>query len=259
MPPAAPSPSMSVDPDQVPVDLYDDLPPYEDERVPMMTSSHPRSQELPPIDRRLRPPGLPRSPQLRLRLLHPCRFRASAVQLLQLPIPLSQPRKRGFAPRVGRMRFSTRLTICAPCSRRASETASLSRKCGSRGGSASKWRAQEKSGRSNIPMRPKGKTMDMKKMMKQAQRMQAELAQSAGRDPISGVRGYAGGGMVKAVATGDMAVKSISIDPEAVDPDDVEMLEDTVLAAVTRLCAVFPRKLAPLKHRDRGHEHPGLM
>ena len=41
-----------------------------------------------------------------------------------------------------------------------------------------------------------------------------------------------GGGMVKVVAMGDMSIKSVSIDPEAVDPEDVEMLEDMVMAAV---------------------------
>ena len=42
----------------------------------------------------------------------------------------------------------------------------------------------------------------------------------------------AGGGMVKVTVTGDMRVKSITIDPEAVDPEDVEMLEDMIIAAV---------------------------
>ena len=42
----------------------------------------------------------------------------------------------------------------------------------------------------------------------------------------------AGGGMVTAVASGDMAITSLTIDPDAVDPEDVEMLEDLVLSAV---------------------------
>ena len=74
--------------------------------------------------------------------------------------------------------------------------------------------------------------MDMKKMMKQAQRMQAELAKAQDEIKDMEFEATAGGGMVKVVATGDMAVKSIAIDPEAVDPEDVEMLEDLVLAAV---------------------------
>ncbi|ACU93890.1 conserved hypothetical protein TIGR00103 [Cryptobacterium curtum DSM 15641] len=74
--------------------------------------------------------------------------------------------------------------------------------------------------------------MDMKKMMRQAQKMQAQLA--AAQDEIKDMtyEASAGGGMVKATVTGEMTLQSISIDPVAVDPDDTEMLQDMVLAAV---------------------------
>ena len=74
--------------------------------------------------------------------------------------------------------------------------------------------------------------MDMKKMMRQAQKMQAQLA--AAQDEIKDMtyEAPAGGGMVKATVTGEMTLQSISIDPIAVDPDDTEMLQDMVLAAV---------------------------
>ena len=74
--------------------------------------------------------------------------------------------------------------------------------------------------------------MDMKKMMCQAQKMQAQLA--AAQDEIKDMtyEASAGGGMVKATVTGEMTLQSISIDPIAVDPDDTEMLQDMVLAAV---------------------------
>ena len=74
--------------------------------------------------------------------------------------------------------------------------------------------------------------MDMKQMMRQAQKMQAELAKAQEEIKTMTAEATAGGGMVKVVATGDMAVKSIAIDPEAVDPEDVEMLQDMVIAAV---------------------------
>lgn len=77
--------------------------------------------------------------------------------------------------------------------------------------------------------------MDMKKMMKQAQRMQAELAKAQEEIKDLTFEATAGGGMVKAVATGDMAISSITIDPEAVDPEDVEMLQDMVMAAVNEV------------------------
>lgn len=73
---------------------------------------------------------------------------------------------------------------------------------------------------------------NMMKMMKQAAQMQQKMKKM--QDELSGkkVEFSSGGGMVTAVATGDMNIESIKINPEAVDPDDVEMLEDMVLAAV---------------------------
>ncbi len=73
---------------------------------------------------------------------------------------------------------------------------------------------------------------NMQQLLKQAQKMQEEMlaAQESLKDET--VDAAAGGGMVKVTVTGDLVVKSITIDPEAVDPEDVEMLQDTVLAAV---------------------------
>ena len=74
--------------------------------------------------------------------------------------------------------------------------------------------------------------MDMKKMMKQAEKMQLEAARAQEEITQMEFEATTGGGMVKVVAMGDMSIKSVSIDPEAVDPEDVEMLEDMVMAAV---------------------------
>jgi DNA-binding YbaB/EbfC family protein len=73
---------------------------------------------------------------------------------------------------------------------------------------------------------------NMQQMLKQVQKMQAEMmaAQEQLKDEI--VEASAGGGMVTVKVSGDLEVKSISIDPEAVDPEDVELLQDMVLAAV---------------------------
>ena len=102
--------------------------------------------------------------------------------------------------------------------------------------------------------------MDMKKMMKQAQRMQLELAKAQEEIKDLEFEATAGGGMVKVVATGDMAVKSIAIDPEAVDPEDVEMLEDTVLAAVNEaLRGVSDMSSQRLNAATGGMNIPGLM
>jgi DNA-binding YbaB/EbfC family protein len=73
---------------------------------------------------------------------------------------------------------------------------------------------------------------NMNQILKQAQKMQEDMlaAQESLKDET--VEAAAGGGMVTVTASGDLQIKSITIDPEAVDPDDVEMLQDTVLAAV---------------------------
>lgn len=74
--------------------------------------------------------------------------------------------------------------------------------------------------------------MNMQQMMRQAQKMQKELAKAQDEVAAMTAEGTAGGGMVTAVARGDMSIESITIDPEAVDPEDVEMLQDMVCAAV---------------------------
>jgi nucleoid-associated protein EbfC len=73
---------------------------------------------------------------------------------------------------------------------------------------------------------------NMNQILKQAQKMQEDMlaAQESLKDET--VEAAAGGGMVTVTASGDLQIKSITIDPEAVDPEDVEMLQDTVLAAV---------------------------
>ena len=74
--------------------------------------------------------------------------------------------------------------------------------------------------------------MDMKQMMRQAQKMQKELNKAQEEIATMSFEATAGGGMVKAVASGDMNITSLTIDPDAVDPEDVEMLQDMVIAAV---------------------------
>jgi DNA-binding YbaB/EbfC family protein len=75
---------------------------------------------------------------------------------------------------------------------------------------------------------------NLQKMLQQAQEMMAaqQEAQEALKDER--VEVSAGGGMVKVVATGDMRIEAIHVEPDAVDPEDVEMLQDLVLAAVNQ-------------------------
>ena len=74
--------------------------------------------------------------------------------------------------------------------------------------------------------------MDMNEMLQQAQMMQLELARVQDEIKAMTYTATTGGGMVEATANGDGSLVSLKINSEVVDPDDVEMLEDMVLAAV---------------------------
>ena len=101
---------------------------------------------------------------------------------------------------------------------------------------------------------------NMGAMMKQAQKMQAELARAQEEIKDMTFEATAGGGMVKVVANGDMTVDSIVIDPEAVDPEDVEMLQDMVAAAVNEaLRGVSEISSQRLNAATGGLNLPGLM
>lgn len=73
---------------------------------------------------------------------------------------------------------------------------------------------------------------NMGKMMKQIQKMQENLVKLQEEVAQRTVEATAGGGIVRVVVSGNKEVREIKIEKEAVDPDDVEMLEDLVLAAV---------------------------
>jgi hypothetical protein len=74
--------------------------------------------------------------------------------------------------------------------------------------------------------------MDMNKMMQQVQQLQAQMAQAQEELKNETVEASAGGGMVTVKATGAGDLVEIKIDPKAIDPDDPELLQDLVLAAV---------------------------
>jgi DNA-binding YbaB/EbfC family protein len=69
-------------------------------------------------------------------------------------------------------------------------------------------------------------------MLRQLQRMQAQIAQAQQEIEETTVEASAGGGAVTVVVSGEPRLQSIKIAPEAVDPDDVEMLEDLIVAAL---------------------------
>jgi DNA-binding YbaB/EbfC family protein len=72
---------------------------------------------------------------------------------------------------------------------------------------------------------------NINKMLKQVQQMQVDMAKAQEELKNEVVEASAGGGMVTVKVSGDLELKEIRIDPDAVDPDDVELLQDMVLAA----------------------------
>jgi nucleoid-associated protein EbfC len=100
----------------------------------------------------------------------------------------------------------------------------------------------------------------MQPSMKMIQQMQTRMAKIQQELEETEVEGTAGGGVVKATANGQRALLSIKIDPSAVDPDDVEMLEDLVLTAVQdaldKSAALAEEKMGAL---TGGLKIPGLM
>ena len=84
--------------------------------------------------------------------------------------------------------------------------------------------------RGGMPMGMGGKSQ--MQMMKQAQKMQQDLLKMQEEMQQKEYEATAGGGVITAVVSGSRELLRVSIDPEAVDPDDVEMLQDMVVAAV---------------------------
>ncbi len=74
--------------------------------------------------------------------------------------------------------------------------------------------------------------MNINKIMKQAQAMQQQMEDVQGKMAEMEVEGSAGGGMIKLVMNGQGEARKLSIDPKIIDPDDPEMLEDLIVAAI---------------------------
>ncbi|MBQ3495151.1 MAG: YbaB/EbfC family nucleoid-associated protein [Clostridia bacterium] len=76
----------------------------------------------------------------------------------------------------------------------------------------------------------------MQQLMKQAQQMQQEIQKAQEELENAQLEGVAGGGLVKVVVNGKKVLQNVSINPDAVDTDDIEMLEDLILAAYNAAC-----------------------
>ena len=89
---------------------------------------------------------------------------------------------------------------------------------------------------------------NLQNLMKQAQKMQEDMEQAKQKIASTDFIGTAGGGMVEIVLSGEKKVKSVKIKPEVVDADDVEMLEDLIVAACNdglEKIAIMEKELLP--------------
>jgi DNA-binding YbaB/EbfC family protein len=99
--------------------------------------------------------------------------------------------------------------------------------------------------------------MNIKQLMKQAQQMQEQMQQ---RVSTIKVEGTAGGGMVRAEMSGNKELLSITIDKEAVDPNDVEMLQDLVKAAINEAARKVDEEMqSSLGSMTGGMKIPGMF
>lgn len=108
---------------------------------------------------------------------------------------------------------------------------------------------------SDVPETPGAGGFDISSLLEQVQGMSKQLmdAQQKAADQV--IEGVSGGGMVKVEVTGTMEFRSVHIDPKVVDPSDVEMLEDLVLAAIHDAAA----KAAAVTQQSMGNIMPGGM
>jgi nucleoid-associated protein EbfC len=105
-------------------------------------------------------------------------------------------------------------------------------------------------------------SFDVNKMMEQVQQMQSQMQKAQEELKHETVEATAGGGMVTVKATGDGEITEIKIDPKAIDPNDPEMLEDMVVAAVNEALrsahGLVEAKLGPALGGLHGMGLPGL-
>ncbi|WP_187254686.1 YbaB/EbfC family nucleoid-associated protein [Alkalicoccus halolimnae] len=104
------------------------------------------------------------------------------------------------------------------------------------------------------------KMKNMGNMMKQMQKMQKDMAKAQEQLKEETVEATAGGGMVKVIASGEKRILDIQVNEEAVDPDDVEMLEDLVLAATNEALSKVDELVEERMGKfTKGMNIPGMM
>ena len=86
--------------------------------------------------------------------------------------------------------------------------------------------------KARLPKQNQGGAQNMNAMIRQAQKMQDEISELQEESEAREFSATAGGGAVQVVVTGKKSIKSLTIQPEVVDPEDIEMLQDLVISAI---------------------------
>ncbi len=108
-------------------------------------------------------------------------------------------------------------------------------------------------------MTPPQQRPNMQQMLKQVQKMQQDMEQAQEQLAEETVEASAGGGMITVTVTGDLQVRSVKIEPSAVDPEDVEMLCDLVLAATNEALRSAQDLAASKMNAVTGGLDPGAL
>jgi len=113
--------------------------------------------------------------------------------------------------------------------------------------------------KARLPKGYGGGPQDMNGMLRQAQKMQDMMAEKQAELAEREFQATVGGGMVEVIMTGSRELKSIALNPEIVDPDDIEMLQDLVVAAVNEaMRLVEETTAAEMEKITGGMQIPGL-
>lgn len=101
--------------------------------------------------------------------------------------------------------------------------------------------------------------LDMNQLMKQAQKMQKDLEKAQAEAELIELETSSGGGMISVKVNGKNQILSLKIDPEAVKEDDVEMLEDLVIAAVNSALEQVQARVSEVVNKGSGgFKLPGM-
>ena len=114
--------------------------------------------------------------------------------------------------------------------------------------------------KARLPKQNQGGAQNMNAMIRQAQKMQDEISELQEEIEAREFSATAGGGAVQVVVTGKKSIKSLTIQPEVVDPEDIEMLQDLVISAVNEVIReIEDESTKEMEKISGGMSVPGLF